>query len=234
MEPTTLSPISVVFVDDDDLARRALSSLLQEPGIDIVAECATARTCLEAIRQHHPRVALVDMRLDGNPMGGVALIREIRTISPETICAVVTAEADGGDFLLQALQAGAEAYYSKSFAQDNLADLVKRLVAGDYMLEPRYTQRLALYARGHFPALKQTYEEQQRTLSAREREVLDLLAEGRKPADIASELCISDETVKSHKQHIAAKLGLDSQTLLVVYAVLARYMFDEPGYTQGG
>jgi DNA-binding NarL/FixJ family response regulator len=228
----TTSPISVVFVDDDDLARRALNSLLREPGIEVVAECATSAACLEAIRRHQPQVALVDMRLEGNPMGGVALIREIRRIGPETVCAVVTAEADGGDYLLQALQAGAEAYYSKGFAQGNLADLVKHLVAGDYMLEPRFTQRLARFAQGHLPTLKQTYDEQQRALSAREREVLDLLADGLKPAEIASKLCITDQTVKSHKQHIAAKLGLESQTLLVVYAVLARYLFGDLTHTQ--
>lgn len=216
---------TVVCVDDDDFARGALKYMLADPEIEVLALCASEQECLSVVVQHKPQVALIDMRLNGDPMGGVGVIKCIRELSPDTICAVLTAAADNGEYFFQAFQVGAEAYYSKGYAiGTNLPALVKGLARREYQLEPRFAQQLAAYAKGKIPRLEVAARSHEHELSERERQVLDLIAEGYGPSEIAKELVISPNTVKTHKKNMVFKLRLESQAQLVVYAVLERYM----------
>ncbi len=221
--------VSVVYVDDDDYVRYALKLMLDDPEIEVLAACATRRECIEAVTRYRPQVALVDMLLAGDPAAGVAVIREIREISPTTVCAVLTSSAEHGEYLLQSMQAGAEAYYSKGYAKGpRLPEIVKGLAQGNYEPEPRYVERLTRFAQENRQAQAQLRNRPEQELTAREREVLGLIAEGCKPQEIARRLFITEDTVKTHKQHITRKLGLNSQTLLVVYAVLRKYLLQHP------
>jgi DNA-binding NarL/FixJ family response regulator len=225
MSKPTRRRFTVVCVDDDDFARGALKYMLADPEIEVLALCASEQECLPVVAQHKPQIALIDMQLDGDPMGGVGVIKRIRELSPATICAVLTATADNGEYFFQALQVGAEAYYSKSYAVGtSLPALVKSLARREYQLEPRFAKQLAEYVKGKIPLLEVTARSHVHELSERERQVLELIAEGYGPSDIAKELVISPNTVKTHKKNMVFKLRLDSQAQLVVYAVLERYL----------
>lgn len=225
MSKTIQRQFTVVCVDDDDFARSALGNMLADPEIEVLALCANEQGCLSIVEQHKPQVALVDMQLNGDPMGGVEVIKRIRELSPDTVCAVLTAAADNGEYFFPALQVGAEAYYSKSYAMGtSLPELVKGLARREYQLEPRFANQLAEYVKGKIPLLEVTARSHDHELSERERQVLELIAEGYGPSEIAKELVISTNTVKTHKKNMVFKLRLDSQAQLVVYAVLERYL----------
>lgn len=226
MRPTQPSQprFSVVCVDDDDFARHALKQMLADPMIELLALCASGQECFPIVSRHKPQVALVDMQLNGDPMGGVAVIKRIRDISPTTVCAVLTATAVNGEYFFQAWKAGAEAYYSKGYAKGvSLPMLLKCLAEKEYQLEPRFARQLAECARG-YPQLEDAARKYSATLSDRERQVLDLIAEEYSNSDIAKKLVISENTVKTHKQNIINKLALGSHAQLAVYALLEKHL----------
>lgn len=145
MEPQSdsRSRVSVVIADDDYYAREALKLLLRAPEIEISALCATANECLAAIKHQPPQVALVDLRMNGDPYAGVTLIQQIRTLSPATICLAMTASEQNSDLLPRAFYAGAHGYYRKSYLLgDDLPRIVCRLAAGAWELDPEMAQRL--------------------------------------------------------------------------------------------
>lgn len=227
MSTSTQQRFTVVCVDDDDFARSALKYMLADPMIDVIALCASEQECLSIVAQHKPQVALVDMQLSGDPMAGVGVVKRIREISPNTICAVLTATADNGEYFFQALKVGAEAYYSKGYAMGtSLPTLVKSLARREYQLEPRFARRLAEYVhvQGKLPQLEATARSHDHELTDREHQVLALIADGYGPSEIAKKLVITTNTVKTHKKNMAFKLRLDSQAQLVVYAVIKRYL----------
>lgn len=228
MSNVTRRQFTVVCVDDDDFVRGALGYMLADPEIKVLALCANEQECLSIVEQHKPDVALVDMRLSGDPMGGIGVIKRIRDLSPDTVCAVLTAAADNGEYLFQALKAGAEAYYSKGYAiGTSLPALVKGLARREYQLDPRFAKQLAEYAKGKLPLLEVTARSHDNELSERERQVLALLADGYGLSEIADELVISTNTVKTHKKNMVFKLRLESQAQLVIYAVFDRYFVQQ-------
>lgn len=134
---TTGQPITVVVVDDDRSAREALRLLLQGPEIEVLALCESPEDCLDAIVANPPQVALVDMRMQGDPYAGVALIRQIRALSPATACLTLTASDRRGDLLPKAFYAGAHGYYRKGYVLgDELPRIVRRLAEGSWELDP--------------------------------------------------------------------------------------------------
>jgi len=145
MEPQAESEqrISVVVVDDDRSAREALRLLLQGPEIDVLALCESPEECLDAIVAKPPQVALVDMRMQGDPYAGVALIRQIRALSPATACLALTASDRRGDLLPKAFYAGAHGYYRKGYVLgDELPRIVRRLAEGAWELDPEMAERI--------------------------------------------------------------------------------------------
>lgn len=145
MEPQAESQprITVVVVDDDWYAREALRLLLQGPEIDVLALCESPEDCLDAIRANPPQVALVDMRMQGDPYAGVALIRQIRVLSPATACLALTASDRRGDLLPRAFYAGARGYYRKGdVSGDELPRIVRRLAKGEWELNAEMAERI--------------------------------------------------------------------------------------------
>ena len=117
MEPQAASNprISALIVDDDRSAREALRLLLHGPAVEVIALCDSPEACLDAIVRRPPQVALVDMRMQGDPYAGVELIRQIRALSPATACLALTASDRRGDLLPKAFYAGAHGYYRKGY-----------------------------------------------------------------------------------------------------------------------
>ncbi|HEX8728746.1 MAG TPA: response regulator transcription factor [Ktedonobacterales bacterium] len=139
-----LSPrVTALIVDDDQFARQALRLLLQGPDIEITALCASPEECLDAIVLRAPQVALVDMRMQGDPYAGVELIRQIRALSPATACLALTASDRRGDLLPKAFYAGAHGYYRKGYVLgDELPRIVRRLAEGVWDLDPEMAARI--------------------------------------------------------------------------------------------
>jgi DNA-binding NarL/FixJ family response regulator len=155
--------------------------LLEGPEIRIIARCATEDECLDAIATQPPQVALVDMRMHGDPYAGVALIRQIRRLSPATVCLALTSSDRRGDLLPLAFYAGARGYYRKGYLQgDELPGIVKRLAAGAWELDPEMAA-LLLYDADHPSA-----DGQALLFTTRERVILERIASGERPEAIAA------------------------------------------------
>ncbi len=135
--------ITALIVDDDRSAREALRLLLEGPEIEVIAICESPEECLDAIVRQPPQVALVDMRMQGDPYAGVTLIAQIRALSPATACLALTASDRRGDLLPKAFYAGAHGYYRKGYVLgDELPRIVRRLAEGAWELDPEMAARI--------------------------------------------------------------------------------------------
>ncbi len=197
---SSVAPITALIVDDDLTAREAMRLLLEGPDITITARCGSAEECLDAIVRQPPQVALVDMRMHGDPYAGVALIRQIRALSPATACLALTASDRRGDLLPLAFYAGAHGYYRKGYILgDELPEIVKRLAAGAWELDP---EMAALLLRD---ADQPGQASQPPIFTPREREILSRVARGERPASIASSLNEGEAAVQTSIRNIMGR-----------------------------
>ncbi|QFZ17705.1 response regulator [Saccharothrix syringae] len=208
-------PVRLVLADDEALLRRGLKVLLEADGrVEVVAEAADGAGLLEVVRRHHPDVALVDVQMPG--VDGLVALRELLTWPDPPALAVLTT-FDLDDYVATALDLGAQGFLLKDAEPDALVRAVLDLAAGGAVLDPRITARLlprlrAVRTRGN-PLLD--------GLSARERQVLALVAHGRPNSAIAAELGLSEATVKSYVSTVLTKLGVENrvQAALVAHQV---------------
>ncbi|HZC04048.1 MAG TPA: response regulator transcription factor [Ktedonobacterales bacterium] len=220
--PTTLT---VMVVEDDWYAQQAISLLLRADDIELIGVCATPEDALTLAEQRQPAVALIDMRLQGDQRAGVELIRELRVVSPETICGVITATDMQGDLYADAFNAGAHGYTRKGDARNSdLRELTRRLAKGEWVVDSEISARYV--NRGvrayQFPARAPGGREPQ--LTERELETLALVAQQLSTKEIAERMVISDNTVKTHIAHIIDKLHVQNRDQAVLYAVLKGYL----------
>jgi two-component system response regulator DevR len=201
--------VRLFVVDDHELVRRGIATYFAaEEDIEIVGEAASASQALARIRAVSPDVVLLDVRLpDGS---GVDVCREVRSTLPETHCIMMTAFSDD-EAILAAVVAGADGYVRKDLAGTALVDGVRAVAGGRSLLDPglvaRVTRDLRV-ARAGDPRLAM--------LSAREREVLTLIADGLTNREIAARLALAEKTVKNYVSSVLAKLGLHSRTQAAV------------------
>jgi two-component system, NarL family, response regulator DevR len=213
--------ISVMVVDDDYLVRRAVPMLMAEDDIELVGICETHRVAVELAARAHPQVALVDMRLQGDDRAGVELIRELRAISPDTACCVITGADVQGDLFADAFYAGAQGYSRKGDTRNgDLCDLARRLAQGEWVVDSeiaaRYVRRAT--AGGQWQAPRPGSSEPR--LTERELECLGLVAQQFSTVEIATRMFITANTVKTHVAHIISKLQVQNRDQAVLYAVL--------------
>jgi DNA-binding NarL/FixJ family response regulator len=205
---------SVVLADDQDLVRSGLRALLEARGIEVLAEAANGREALKAARECRPDVLVMDIRMP--VMDGIAATREIAASDLMTRVLVLTTY-DLDQYVYEALKAGAAGFMLKTSPPDRLAQAVEVVAAGEALLAPSLTRRLvAEYVRR--PPPPTGVPEPLRELTAREREVLVLVARGLSDEEIAAELVVSLATVKTHVNRILAKLDLRSRAHAVVAA----------------
>jgi DNA-binding NarL/FixJ family response regulator len=201
------APVRVALVDDHALVRAAVRQALSSPAIEIVAEAATADEALERAPQARPDVLLVDIDLPG--MDGLRLVRELSGRLPDTrivMLTVSTAERD----VVDAMRFGASGYLTKDLSPEALRRTVLGVAAGEIAMPRRMAARLIrrlVAASRRAPATTED-DPALATLSAREEEVLRLLAGGLTDRAIAEALTISPRTVESHVGSILAKLGV--------------------------
>lgn len=207
--------IRVLLVDDHTLFRKGLAELLEHRGgICVAGMAANGESALDLLAELQPDVVITDLNMP--PHGGVALLRRIRAESwrgPVLILTVSDAEED----LANAMRAGAQGYLLKDMEPDDVVDAVQRAVRGETVVAPTMTMKLVHLLQGGAPANEKV--DALKNLTAREREILDYLAQGLSNKAIARALDISHDTVKLHVRHILAKLNLTSRVEAAVFAV---------------
>lgn len=205
-----MSEISVLIVDDHGVVREGLRAYLDtQEDISVVGDAPDGAKAVQQCAEMAPDVALVDLVMPG--LDGIETTRRIKAASPRTQIVILTS-VDDDSKVLPAIQAGAISYLLKDVSGDALAEAVRKAARGEAVLHPRVATRLltALRAPAEQDALTQ--------LSAREREVLNLLAQGLSNHKIAERLDIGEKTVKSHVSNILGKLHLADRTQAAVYA----------------
>ncbi len=216
----------VVLVDDHDVVRQGLTSLLDnEHDLHVVGEADTAAEAIRRVGLDSPDVVVMDMRLpDGS---GIDACREIKERWPETQVLILTSYADD-DALIKAFDAGASGYVLKRVDGKGLIDAVRRAGNGEHVFGAVLDSALAARIRsnGH-------NGDKLDRLSLQELKVLDLLAEGKSNKQIAEEMFLSDKTVKNYVSHILAKLEMSSRAEAGAFAATiaaqrcARYPAEE-------
>lgn len=202
-------PIRVVLVDDHRIVRRGLRSFLEAfPDIAVVGESASGEEVLEQVEGWLPDVVIMDLLMPGG-MDGIETTRRLRSITPHTQIVVLTAHTDDAR-VVAALRAGAISYVRKDAEPEILLAAVRAAARGQSMLDPAVAGTV----------LQELVNgtEIRHDLTERELEVLRLLAHGRTNRQIAEELVLGEETVKTHVGNILAKLHLAHRTQAVVHA----------------
>ncbi|MDU0289381.1 response regulator transcription factor [Saccharothrix longispora] len=208
-------PVRLVLADDEPLLRRGLKTLLEADGrVVVVGEAADGAALLDVVRRTHPDVALVDVQMPG--MDGLAALKALLAWSSPPALAVLTT-FDLDDYVATALELGAQGFLLKDAEPEALVRAVLDLAAGGAVLDPRITARLLPKLRTR--KLRETQHLD--GLSARERQVLSLLASGRSNQAIATSLGLSEATVKSYVSTVLTKLGVENrvQAALVAHQV---------------
>jgi two-component system response regulator DevR len=208
-------PIRVFLLDDHELVRRGIRELLEtEDDIEICGEAETAEEALSRIPPTQPNVAILDVRLpDGN---GVEVCRDIRSRHPEINCLILTSFSDD-DALFQAIMAGAAGYLLKQIRGTDLVDAVRRVSAGQSLLDPGVTARVLERVR-----TGPEVDERLSQLTVQERRILELIAEGLTNRQIAERVHLAEKTVKNYVSNLLAKLGMERRTQAAVYAAELR------------
>jgi DNA-binding NarL/FixJ family response regulator len=202
-----VNAIRIVIADDHPIFRAGLQGLLSaQEDFQVVGEAANGKEAVAVVRHASPDVLLVDLQMP--ELDGVSAIREIRGIAPRTRILVLTTYDSDGD-ILRAAEAGATGYLLKDTPREELFKAIRATAHGDSVLSPSVASKLIGRARGPV----------ERSLSAREIEVLTLVARGVSNKIIGKDLRISEATVKTHLLHIFAKLGVDDRTAAVTAAI---------------
>jgi DNA-binding NarL/FixJ family response regulator len=209
-------PIRVLLADPHALFRRGVRMVLdEEPGIEVVAECADGLDAVDLIAELAPDLVLIDVRMPG--ISGIEATRRARSLVPNLKVAILTVSEDDED-LFAAVRAGATGYLLKEVSIEELPAAVRAVARGQSLISPSMASRLLI----EFNARSRRVEEQRGTaprLSDRELEVLRLVARGLSNKDIAAELVIAENTVKNHVRNILEKLQLRSRMEAAMYAV---------------
>lgn len=206
---------TLLIADDDDLMRAGLRELVGvDPDIDVVGEAATGRRAVAEVRRLAPEVVLMDVRMpDGD---GITATQELARVAPATkVLILTTFEQD--DYVFGALRAGASGFLLKRTRPEDLIAAVHTVAAGDALLSPSVTRRVIdRMAQQPTPDLAQRSRID--GLTAREREVLLLLARGLSNREIAAALVVEESTARTHVKRILMKLGLRDRVQAVIFA----------------
>jgi DNA-binding NarL/FixJ family response regulator len=200
--------ISCLVADDHAIVREGLRRVLSQPeDMLVVGEASSGEAALELVARRRPEVVLMDARMPG--MGGVAAAQRISEDHPEVRVVMFTAHAEH-DLLWEALDAGAQGFVLKDSDSSALVGAIRQVVAGDPYVDPRlapdFLRQLARPRSGGI-------------LSAREREILQMLADGHSNREVSEQLVVSVETVKTHVKHILAKLEAEHRTQAVAIGI---------------
>ncbi len=198
--------ITVLLADDHEVVREGLRlALLRSPHIRVIGEAPDGETAVSLTERRLPDVVVMDLRMPG--MDGIEATEEIMRRVPDAKVLIFTAYSERA-LLQRGLESGARGYILKEAPHETLLRAIEKVAAGETFVDPALMSALT-QARGGGTDV----------LTAREREILQLLADGMSNADVAAQLFISQETVKSHVRHILTKLEADTRTQAVAIAL---------------
>jgi two-component system response regulator NreC len=210
-----VTPVRILLADDHIVMRNGLRLLLErQPHLQVVGEAADGRQAVALCESANPDVVIMDIAMPN--LNGIEAARQIVNRNPRTAIAILSMHSDES-YVIRALKAGARAYLLKDSAEADLLAAVRALTEGKSFFSPAISKILVedymrqLESRG----AEDTYE----LLTNREREILQLLAEGRTNKEVANMLNLSLYTVETHRTHILQKLNLHSVPELILYAV---------------
>jgi DNA-binding NarL/FixJ family response regulator len=205
----------VLLVDDHDLFRTGLRNLLDDQDVEVVGECGNGTDALQAVRELAPDVVVMDLNMPG--IGGVEATRQISMVAPLTRVLVLTISDQDSD-VMDAILAGACGYLLKDASITDLMQGIRSAAVGESLISPTIAAKVLQRVRATGGSRRDA-ELIQSELSARELQVLKLIANGKDNALIAAELHISPKTVKNHISNILMKLQIENRIQAAVYAV---------------
>jgi two-component system response regulator NreC len=206
--------ISIILADDHPVVRRGMRALLEsEQDFSIVGVASDGLETVGLTERLKPDVVVLDLMMPG--LSGLEVLRILRERSPRTRTVILSMYSSSA-FVAQALQNGAVGYVLKECTEENLVRAVREAAAGRRFLSPPVTE-IAINA--YIEQSKTGPIDPHETLTPRQREVLQLAAEGKKNAEIAARLNISQRTVENHRATLMQRLGLQNQTALIRHAI---------------
>lgn len=206
--------VTILLADDHPIIRQGLLRLLDaEPGMKVVGEASDGLEAVQMAERLRPAILVIDMMMPG--LNGLEALRQIRKRSPATINIVLSMQSADA-YVMEALRSGASGYVLKDSGPAEVVTAIRQVLQGDRFLSPGLEERvLNAGTRNSAPASLDLYE----TLTDREREVLQMAAEGRSSTEIGEKLVISPRTVEIHRGRVMKKLGLRNQADLIRYAI---------------
>jgi DNA-binding NarL/FixJ family response regulator len=207
--------IRILLADDHVVMRRGLRLLLEsQPGFVVVAEASDGRQAVEQAEASKPDVAVLDIAMPN--LGGIEAAERITALLPETRIVILSMHADEG-YVLRSLKAGVKGYLLKDSAEGDLVEAIKAVHLGKAFFSPDISRMLV---EDYMREIKnRRVDDSYELLTPREREILQMLAEGKSNKDIATALHLSLYTVETHRRNLQEKLNLHSFPELVLYAV---------------
>ena len=207
--------VRILIADDHAIIRRGLRALLaHEPGFDVVAEACDGREALDLAERERPHVAILDISMP--LLNGLEAARQISAKFEEMRLVMLTVHADES-YLLNSLKAGARGYVLKSSSEFEIVEAVRAVSQGKAYFSPKVSRMLADEYMRHLE--DKHMEDSYDLLTSRERQILQLLAEGQSNKDVATILDLSPTTVICHRQHIFQKLNFHTLADLILYAI---------------
>lgn len=215
---TTVTPIRVLLVDDQPLLRTGFRMILEaETDIAVVGESGDGVSAVSDTRALQPDVVLMDIRMPR--MDGVQATRAITGAAraqPPRVLVLTTFDLD--EYVVEALRAGASGFLLKDVPAEQLVEAIRTVAQGDSVVAPSVTRRLLDMFAARLPASDAPTPSSLSHLTAREREVLIMVARGLSNAEIAAELVVSETTVKTHVGNLLTKLGVRDRVQAAIYA----------------
>jgi len=210
-----MQKIRILLAEDHTIVRQGLSALLRsEPDMEVAGEASDGLEAIEMAKKLIPDVVLMDIAMRN--LNGLEATRKIKKLFPHMKVLVLTMY-DNEEWVFQILKAGASGYLIKDSAMTDLTSAIRAIHQGDSYLSPSISKKVIdEYIRKAEMGEKRGVED---LLSDREREILNLIAEGHSIPKIASILCISKKTVEAHKTHIMEKLNIHDKVGLIKYAI---------------
>ncbi len=201
--------IRIVMAEDHQIVRQGFKALLEQDGFDVVGEAGDGHEAVRLIEKHKPDVAIVDIAMP--LLNGIDVAREVPRVSPDTRTILLTMHTDSS-YILEALRAGVTGYLVKTRAVEDLTKAIREVCRGAVYLSSNVSREAvdAYLANGDVDP---------NPLTARERQVLQLVAEGRSTKEVAGVLGISVKTAESHRCRIMRKLGIHQTAGLVRFAI---------------
>ena len=202
-------PTRIVLADDHVLVREGLKSLLEREHFQVTAEASDGQEAVKLIEMHHPEIAIMDISMP--TLNGIDAARALTRSAPKTKVILLT-QHEEEQYIHEALEAGVKGYVLKNQLANDLIQAIRQVGRGEFYLSPGISRAV-------MEAFRNKSERPADPLTARERQVLQLIAEGKSTKDTASVLGISVKTAESHRMRLMQKLDIHETASLVRYAV---------------